>query len=132
MKLTKHEQEQKAEWEKKITAARKALQDAVDIYNTQLENLTEVLKDAVDVYNDIVNDCTAFCEDIANEIDSELEERSEKWLESDKGQAAISWGDQWKDFSCLQEDLELPDEVVLDSDDFIEEFANLTIEPEDC
>lgn len=132
MKLTKQEQEQKAEWEKKLTAARKTLQDAVDIYNTQLESLTDVLNDVLKEYNGIINACTAFCEDIGDEIDSQIEERSERWLESDKGQATVSWCDQWKDFACLQEEIEWPDELVLESDDFIEEFANLPIEPEDC
>lgn len=133
MKLSKQEQASKLLWEKDLGTARKEIEEAVKKYNEQLETLNETLAEALEKYNGVIVDCQGFIDEIASKIEGEINDRSEKWQEGDAGQAHQSWLDQWKDCPVLEEDVELPELVELEYDDeFIEEFANLSIEPEDC
>lgn len=52
---------------------------------------------AVAKYNEIIDEVVGFGEDIAREIEGYMDERSEAWLDGDKGQAYEEWKDIWDD-----------------------------------
>lgn len=133
MKLSKYQQASKLLWEKDLEVARKEIEEAIKTYNDKLEILNENLEGAFQKYNDQIQDCQRFIEEVGETIQGEIDDRSEKWQESDAGQAHQTWLDQWKDCPVLEEDVKLPELVELEYDDeFITEFTNLPIEPEDC
>ena len=93
------------------------------------------IKDAVAAFEMAANvreaalgDAAAFLEPIADEAQSYLADRCEKWQESDKGGSYSAWADELQDIASeLQAvDLELQDDGV------IERFAEMTTAPDDA
>lgn len=131
MKLTKKDLADHAEWVRDLEAARKEIENAVEEYNHKLNKLNEQLESELEKYNGILEDAESWKQGIADTFQAEIDERSEKWLESDAGEAAQDFVNAWNDFSILQETVELPEEYELENDEsFIREFDELPIEPE--
>lgn len=87
---------------------------AIDKVLVEINNLIdEQLNPAIDRYNELVVEATAFRDDVVAAIDEYIGERSDKWLESDKGQAYASWKSEWESFDTSEletvEALQSPD-----------------------
>ena len=95
-KLSKQRLAEKAEWIKKLGEARGDLENAVSDYNQ------------------IVADAAAWRDEIVSEMEDYANERSEKWPESDAGQAFESWKQEWESASIEEADVEIPEPVDLD------------------
>jgi hypothetical protein len=74
---------------------------------------------AQDAYNEAVADANAWLGEIASEIDDYISERSEKWQDSERGQAYRAWHEV---FTAELEDVELdePDVLELETGDQVE------------
>lgn len=123
-KLTKAELDRKGEIERTITEAVGKAEDG-------LRELEEAVKKLVDDFNteyiDPLNDALKagydFADDIANERQSEYDDKSERWQEGDRGQAAYSWLSQVESArDCCEEmqSLDAPtfDYTLAEVDDF--------------
>jgi hypothetical protein len=62
-------------------------------------------------YNSVLEDVRAFAERIAERIESEIDEKSEKWQEGEKGEQAATWRDEWKDADFAEVDLDYPQDM---------------------
>lgn len=77
----------------------------VDTEFTELAGVIEKINNAIAAYNTIVAETNGVIEDIANELESYIGERSEKWQESDAGDAAGEWLSELQ--NAALEDVEL-------------------------
>ena len=116
-KLTKHDAARRAEHVEKLTEAAAKLEDAVVVFNAGLEQLKGPLTAALAEYNSVLAEARGFAEDIASQADSELDEKSERWRDSDRGQAAVAFKDEWEGLALDELELELPDEARLPDED---------------
>lgn len=96
--------------------AHKALSDAIDKYNAEIEKANAIRTDAIDqfaqavtAYNDEIEGLNAYRQDVANECQDIYNERSETWQEGDKGDALQAMISTWEetfeafDFSAPEE-----------------------------
>jgi hypothetical protein len=119
------------------------LSDAIDSYNTEVDRLYGALAEALDVYNNgiseafdlllatpleeynqAVTDALQWGQDAADEIEDYMSDRSDKWRESDRGQAYEEWQNEFASFN--------PEEIEIDQPELVEveEPEELTLEEE--
>lgn len=114
------------------------LQTAVDAYNQVLAEAKDTLAEAVQAYNDKLSEARDFAGQIAADADNDISDKSDKWQEGERGQAAVAWKDEWENarFDDIElqypDDVEvnLPDDVSDDSDDHGETLDQLPAEME--
>jgi len=92
------------------------LRAAVDAHNEAVEAAFAPVKEAVDAYNETLDAIRSFYADQESDAQSTFDERSEKWQESDKGQAFQAWIESLGAASVL-DDLEVPTFDPIEIDD---------------
>jgi hypothetical protein len=100
------------------------LEEAVFAFNEMLVKYWDAVEVAQDAYNASIADANEWRGEIAGEIEAYMDERSEKWRASDRGQAYSAWYDA---FASELEAVELtmPDGVELEEGDQGEALAEL-------
>lgn len=93
----------------------------------KLEGMIDDYNNAARAINDIVDQMQTVADDIAGEIREYIEERSEKWQESDTGEAYAAWLDQW-DSLCLEGADEL--HVYPDESSDVSDFEQAATSPD--
>jgi hypothetical protein len=87
------------------------LDDEIRDYNEKLAALKAPVEAALEAYNATLSDARAFAEDIAGQADSDISDKSEKWQEGERGQAATAWKDEWEALSFDSISIDFPDEI---------------------
>lgn len=64
---------------------------------SDLDTAFEAVEQAVEQYNDKLSAARDFRDDIVSQMDDYASDRSEKWPESETGQAFAEWKSQWED-----------------------------------
>ena len=70
-----------------LREAKDKLVIAIDEYNAATTDPRAAVESALKEYNEALAEAKGFAEDIANEAESEFDNKSEKWQEGDRGQA---------------------------------------------
>jgi chromosome segregation ATPase len=102
--------------------AAEALEKAIDEFNAAVAPFREKLEAARDHYNEKVTDLRSVYGDIAGEARSYYSERSERWQESEAGQAYSEWVDRLDEIELEEIELEVPEE--LEPPDAIPDFTD--------
>lgn len=89
------------------------LEDAVSTYNAEMANLRIPLDAALAAYNEAVAEAQSFAEDIVNQADSDISDKSERWQEGERGEEATSWKDEWEGASFDEVEIEYPDDLEI-------------------
>jgi len=105
------------------------LTQAIEEFTLAVEAAWDAVETAQDHLNEAINDANEWRHAIAAEIGEYIDERSDKWRESDKGSAYELWREQYEgEFNEVNIDKpELPDP---DLDEFAEELWQLPEELE--
>lgn len=90
MKLDKAIKTEHAEIVKRLEAAQAEIEEAEADLNAAREELLAKFE----AYNSAAADARSWCESAAQEIDDHLSDKSERWQESEKGQALAAWRDE--------------------------------------
>lgn len=106
IKLTAKESKQRAELVSNLEIASGKLSAAITEANAKIEEANELVAAAREAYNSVLEDARNFRDDIVSRVQDEVNERSEKWQEGDKGQAATVFVEAWEnlDLDDLDED----------------------------
>ena len=91
---------------------------------TDLKEKAEAFYDAAEEFNQAIANATEFRDGIVAAQDEYIENRSEKWPESEAGEQYIAWKDAWEGLS-IEEVPSRDDASAIDP----EEFENLPSEP---
>lgn len=113
-KLTKDELAKRAELVDDLQTLRAKLEDELAVYNEKLAELREPLEKVQSDYNEAVAAARDFVADIVSQADSDISDKSEKWQEGERGQAASNWRDEWENASLDDLEIEWPDELQFD------------------
>lgn len=132
MKLHKLELQTKAEIYAALTFAAEQLQQALDDYNSTVDDAFNDVTAALDAFNAAAAEAQSWCEGQAADIQADIDERSEQWQESDKGQAVIAWQQQFDgiDFPTVEVDEPRPLEADEDFENYAEMLNDLPEESE--
>ena len=97
-KLTKAEDAQKLELEGRLNEAFGIADDAATALREKIDELIQEFNNGPLVaLNAVVEEAYNFVEDIHSERQEEYDEKSERWQEGDRGQAASEWLSSWED-----------------------------------
>lgn len=112
-KLTKAEDTRKFEIESNLGSAYNEFEQARDELQGKIEDLIREFNDGpLTKFNEAVAEARGFVEDIKNERQGEFDDKSERWQDGERGQAAQEWLQQWESGeSSLEElsEIEVPD-----------------------
>jgi hypothetical protein len=81
---------------------------AIDRFNDTLDSEGEVVQAAVRIYNQLVAEAQSMRDDAVVDLQDHFEGRSEKWQESEKGEAFRDWITDLEELELDEIDLELP------------------------
>ena len=101
-----------------------ALEDAVSEYNTTLAEAWNEVLSAEEAYNAAVGEAQEWLKDRAAEIQAYIDERSEQWQASERGQAYTAWQDAFE-VTLDASDLPPPDELEMPGDNPAETLSDL-------
>ena len=107
-----------------LESARGQLDEAITEYNKITQDAFDALESKVQALTDAVSDAKTFTEEVSSDIQSYMDERSDKWHEGEKGQQFDEWRTQWEQFEFGEVELERPEELEMPEID-IEGFGNL-------
>ncbi len=130
-KLDKQELKRRDQLFDELGEARAKLEDAVAVFNDDLNVAREKLQNQIAAYNEVVLEARGFIEDVASRLDSEFDDKSERWQESDKGQAAASLRDEWQNIAFDGIEIEYPEDIEIDGADHDGILENLPVETEE-
>lgn len=124
-KLTKDESAQRDKILAELNETRDVLEAAISAYNSVVEEAKPPVEEALEKYNAVVERAQSFAVDIANQAETDIDEKSEAWQESERGEAAVEWKDEWLDAEFSAYELEFPDELQFDQPDHAETLEGL-------
>jgi chromosome segregation ATPase len=127
-KLSKQEVTKRDEHVESLEKAWAELQQAINAYNESEPKLREPIDKAVADYNEAVEEAKGFAEEIANRVEGEYDEKSEKWQEGEKGQAAAELRDAWQTIDMEPIELEWPEDLAIEDPDHAPELSELPTE----
>ena len=95
-KLSKEERERREEIASKLREQAEKVAGAVSAMNDAMTAAREIVEAEVEAYNAIVSEAEEFAQDVASQADEAISEKSEKWQEGERGQAAEQWKGEWE------------------------------------
>lgn len=124
-RLSKAQAARHAELADQLDTARGNLEAAVSEFNERVSDLfEELVADAAAAVVDAVDETNEFIGEVQGELDDYASGRSEKWTESEAGEAFAEWRGCWEEISAGDADgLEAPH---LDEPDAGEDFDDTT------
>ena len=111
-----------------LSDAKAALGDAINQFNDTLRDAWEKVQEQIEKYNAVIDDAKAWAEDIASEIQSFIEDKSEAWQQGDRGQAYEEWRSSFETVELEEVELEAPEEIDIDLRDAADALQSLEVE----
>jgi hypothetical protein len=130
-KITKEEAKTRSLLIEELGLAAARIEESVDHYNSQVNDLRPPVEIAVTKYNELVTKARDLCSHISEEAEQDMGDRSEKWMESEKGQAAQSWQESWSGIDLDDVDFQWPDELEIEIPDYDSDLKDLPEEADE-
>lgn len=92
------------------------LNAAITAYNEAMAPHKEAVEEALEEYNNKVGELKSVYEGIANDARGYFDERTERWQESETGQAYEEWVEQLEELDIEEVEIELPEEIDFPDD----------------
>lgn len=112
-RISKDDSKRKAEIVERLTVAENKFETAIQAFNGIVNGAWVDLEAAQTEYSETVQEANSFREDIASEIESYIDERSDKWREGDAAGSYETWRDQWQE-EFEEISLDAPDEIAME------------------
>ena len=123
-KISKDQIKRRDELQGKLQSLMADLETACEAYNETLREKWSAIDDALGAYNEAIGEVNEWQQEIASDIQSYMDDRSEKWLESDKASEYESWREEFED-EIEEVKLEQPEELgTSDLEDLSEALGN--------
>jgi hypothetical protein len=103
--LSKKDTERRNELIDKIISALHDLEKQITVHNEVVADQYQLVADALSVYNEALIEARDWVAEVATQAASEWDDKSERWQDGEKGQAAREWISAWEEFA--PEEIEL-------------------------
>lgn len=130
--LTSFQAEQLSDLQEKLQSASERVESAITDFNTSMSELwNDSVLESLNDYNTVVEQAREFVEERHDQMQSQYEDRSEKWQQSEKGEAFQEWLNEWEEAQSELEDIDLAMPVEVDTPDFsaVDAMDELSMEP---
>ena len=107
------------------------IEDAMREYNEAVAALRAPVEELVAAYNETLEEAKGFAEDIGNTADATFDERSEKWREGEKGEAAGVFRDAWMEIDLEPYEVDFPAEMEVEAPSHADDLEGLPAEAEE-
>jgi hypothetical protein len=131
-KLTKDELRTRTQLIDDLNIAATAIDQAVATYNDQIEGLRPPVEIAVTKYNELVSKARDLCIQVAGQADQDLGDKSEDWMETERGIAAQSWQESWDNVELDDVDYQWPDDLEITIPDYPDDLKDLPEEADEA
>ena len=131
LKLTKAEQKQRDEHVANLRLCEACLTSAVEEFNTSLSMISDELRKAHMAHAVVLRDVRDWHQELVGRLEGEMENRSDKWLDSDAGATAQEWLNGWSSADLDEVELEYPDEIEVPELEQAQQLEELDAEPEE-
>lgn len=112
----------------RLRAAFESLEQAVDTYNEAMRKQWEAVHATMNAYNDVAVEATTWQENVASDIQDYIDSRSDKWQESERGQAYLAWQGEYESSDLEDITIDQPDSLELSTGDQAETLEALAEE----
>lgn len=110
-KLNKEQQKRLEELNGNAQVLAAELDETIKTFNTTLEEQRDFLQAALDRYNEKRVEIGEFRDEIVIAIEEYVDERSEKWQESEAAGRYETWKSMWEELEVDEVELELPEDI---------------------
>jgi hypothetical protein len=124
-KLSKDQIRRKDELIKAIAEAKAKVEDAISIYNADKATAFEKVEYEIDKYNSVIESIIDLQNEVAEEMQDYMSERSDNWHESDAGQEYADWNNEWENISLEALEDSYPEDFEMDIEDVEEKLNEL-------
>jgi hypothetical protein len=131
-KLTKEDQKQYQKLSEELHEAGTEYSTELEDAKFQIEEIIVRCNEKIQTYNEKLDNLKCFVHDIVFDQENYMEEKSDKWHESESGFAYKSWNEGWKEFeseleNSVQDDIDMPADF---SPDNVWDNDNPLLEPD--
>jgi hypothetical protein len=116
-KLTTAEYRLRDELQADLDKAWADVEEAERAFNRAVSDAKTRVEDSVSAFNQIAAHAQSFSKAIAERAQDEINIRSQTWLESENGEEASFWRDEWKSFDIIDIDIDWPNRLDIDRPD---------------
>lgn len=110
-RISKSQQADITEAMNECQAAGQSIESLVDQFNEVLAEWREKFSEAADHYNEKVADFREVYSDLAGKAREYLEERSDKWRESEAGEIYEQWASDMENVEAEEVEIDFPDDL---------------------
>jgi len=128
--IAKAELKRKAEVIASLRNAGDELEKAVEEYNAGLAGLAEKVATALEPYNEALQEAAEFRDQVVCDMEMYADDKSERWQESENGEAYQAWMDSWRECELGEIELELPEQIETPDLSAADQFDDLGDQPE--
>jgi hypothetical protein len=108
-----------------IASSKAKIEQTITIYNQQVEVLRSPVESAVTELNNHLAEARTLCSSVAARAQAKIDDKTEKWEESDEGEAATVWQSSWDGIELDDLDFQWPDELMIDIPSYDEDLEDL-------
>lgn len=87
---------------------------AIEEFNAKRAEAFQGVESAINAYNEKLDEARGLRDDVAGRLEDEWSEKSEKWQESDKGEAASNMKTEWENADLDDFEIEEIEEIEID------------------
>lgn len=130
-RLSKNDIAKKVRLQKELEKARDKLEAVLNDLADQWDDLFAPIEEAVAAYNEVLATCREFTEDVHASMRDYFDSKSERWQESNVGEAYTDWMEQWEVSGIDYVEFEIPERPSPEQLDFahVEHLEELPEEP---
>lgn len=98
-----------------------AQRDVIEAMWEPLAEMIDKINGEIDAYNEIVTEANGVVEDIASEVESYIDDKSDNWRDGERGSAMQDWLGELQNATLEEvEQIEVPEQPTLDHDGTLE------------
>jgi archaellum component FlaC len=87
------------------------IKDAIVAFNEEMERQKDNVILALNEYNGIMEEVRVFVDAVRQTAQDAFEEKSEKWQESDNGQKAANFIEEWDNADLFDHEIDFPEPI---------------------
>jgi chromosome segregation ATPase len=121
IKLSKHQLKEIAGFHEDMSNAWAKLEDETSAAKEKIEAILAELKEHRDAYEEKRTDAANYARAIVDELQGEIDDKSERWAESERGETLTEWVTELENLTSEAEAAEVPalDEIEIEMPDDI-------------
>lgn len=108
-----------------IAETNEKIQDAVNDANEKIKEIWSDAESQISAYNEAVQAFNTFAQEVASDLQSDFDDKSDKWQESEKGESAQELINTWEEIQISEYEADGPDELEADE---LDELETLDVE----